>query len=224
MQLRIQRSQRAGGVVSTIIFFCLDVRADYSPEEQSNIGKYKLGGEPIYNSAAAKKHLDSAGTQLERTQSGTVGERFAGLARGSMSLVMAKLNLNITIASLGRGHHIECKDLEELLEAEDTVRTACKNVTRYLEVARTFDGSEVVIEYVNGEEQVHITEHAPPMLDYAAPESVPSQYGATASSYEAPLDVVMRHLRGYWNDSQTRKFLLFGAGLIALILLLRSCA
>ena len=54
MQLKIQRSQRTGGIVGNTVFFCLDVRADYSPEEQSNIGKYKLGGQAIYNSRAAQ--------------------------------------------------------------------------------------------------------------------------------------------------------------------------
>lgn len=126
MQLKIQRSQRAGGVVRSTVFFCLDVRADYSAEERSNIQKYRLGGEVIYNSQRAQKHLEHAGTQLNRTQSGGVGERAAGLARGAFSLAMAKMSLNISIASLGKGHHIECKDLEELLEAEETVRTASR--------------------------------------------------------------------------------------------------
>jgi len=133
------------------VFFCLDVRADYSPEERGNIQKYKLGGQVIYNSQAARKHLDHAGAHLDRTQAGGVGERASGLARGALSMAMAKMSLNISIASLGRGHHIECKDLEELLEAEETVRTACKNVTRYLEAAATFNGSETVIEYERGE-------------------------------------------------------------------------
>ena len=166
MQLKIQRSQRTGGALGNTIFFCLDVRADYSPEEKSNINKYRLGGEVIYNSQAARKHFDQAGAHLDRTQSGGTGERAAGLARGLVSLALAKMHLNISIASLGRGHHIECKDLQELLEAEETVRNACKNVTRFLEIASTFDGSEVVIEYEKGEERVHITQHAPPLLEY----------------------------------------------------------
>lgn len=170
MQLKIQRSQRAGGLVGNTVFFCLDVRADYSPEERSNIGRYKLGGQAIYNSKAAQKHLDNAGAQLNRTQTGGTGERFAGLARGALSMAMAKMSLNISIASLGRGHHIECKDLEELLEAEDTVRSACKNVTRYLEIAATFNGSETVVEYEKGEEKVHVTQTAPPLLSYASPD------------------------------------------------------
>ena len=171
MQLRLQRSQRAGGVLGNTVFFCLDVRADYSPEEQGNIRKYKLGGQIIYNSRSATKHLDRASAHLDRTQEGDLKNRAAGLARGALSMAMAKMSLNISIASLGRGHHIECKDLEELLEAEDTVRDQCKNVTRYLDVAATFNGSEVVIDYVNGEEKVHIAQGAIPLLEYTGPSS-----------------------------------------------------
>lgn len=166
MQLKIQRSQRMGGVFAGAVVFCLDVRADYTEEERHNINKYRLGGEVIYNSQAARKHLDRAGTHLDRTQSRDLKEQMAGLARGGLSMVMAKMSLNISIASLGRGHHIECKDLNELLEAEDTVREACKNVTRFLQVAETFDGSELVVEYENGEERVHITQHAPALVEY----------------------------------------------------------
>jgi hypothetical protein len=56
MQLKIQRSQRTGGVLGKTVIFCLDVRADYSSAEQDNIRKYKLGSEIIYSSRTAQKH------------------------------------------------------------------------------------------------------------------------------------------------------------------------
>lgn len=188
MQLKIQRSQRVGGFSGTTVFFALDVRAEYSAEERANIARYKLGAQVIYNSRAAKKHLDTIQSQMDRTRSNKGSDVAAGLARGVVSLAMAKMSLNISIASLGKGHHIECKDLEELLEAEDAVRDACKNVTRFLEVAATFDGSETVIEYQRGEERVHITQSAPPLLSYgtgtadaAAENTLPS---SATPSYE----------------------------------------
>ena len=46
-----------------------------------------------------------------------------GLLKGLGSLVLAKMNLNITIASLQQGQHIECKDLGELLECEEAIMT-----------------------------------------------------------------------------------------------------
>lgn len=178
MQLKIQRSQRAGGLTGSTVIFCLDIRADYSAEEADNIRRYRLGSQGIYNSRAAQRHLDRSGEELERTQSGDLKGRMAGLAKGAVSLALANLHLNVSIESLGKGHHIECKDLNELLEAEDTLRSACKNLTRYLDVANSFNGSELVVEYAGGEEQVHITQHAPPLITQA--ESVADTSGGEA--------------------------------------------
>ena len=201
MQLKIQRSQRKG--LTGRVLFCLDIRADYSPDERTNINRYALGGEVIYNSQAAKKHLEHAGAHLDRTQSGGVGERMGGLARGAVSLAMAKMSLNISIASLGRGHHIECKDLGEMLEAEDTVRNACKDMTRYLDAASTFDGSETVIEYDKGEERVHVMQHAPPLLEYRA-EAAPTALPATNHAYKITASTVpQKTLREHWNSFET---------------------
>jgi len=212
MQLRLQRSQRAGGVLGNTVFFCLDVRGDYTPEEQSNIRKYKLGGQIIYSSRAAQRHAARASAHLDRVDSDLIREKAAGLARGGLSAVMARLSLNISIASLGKGHHIECKDLEELLEAEDTVRLQCKNVTRYLEVAATFNGSEVVIDYVNGEEKVHITQGAVPLLAYTPDSSEPPP--ASAASPSGPA-YEMGHELARMGDGMTKAWLEFEQKLIA---------
>jgi len=218
VQLKIQRSQRAGGLTATTVLFCLDVRADYAPDERDNIQKYKLGGQMIYNSQAARRHLENADTQIDRTQVGSVGNRFAGLAKGALSLALAKMHLNISIASLGRGHHIECKDLEELLEAEDTVRNACKNLTRFLQVAETFDGSELVIEYLNGEEQVHVTQHAPPLLEYQ-----PNSAAALTVGDVYPETSFEEGLKAFWANPRYRKFVYMAPGAIVFLLLLHSC-
>lgn len=185
MQLKLQRSQRMGGILAGTVVFCLDVRADYTEDERRNINKYKLGGQVIYNSQAARKHLERAGAHLGRTQNrGDLKDQFGGLAHGAFSMALAKMSLNISIASLGRGHHIECKDLDELLEAEDTVREACKNVTRYLQVAETFNGSEVVVEYENGEEKVHIAQPTPALIGPQAEEWEPGVTDAEFEEYD----------------------------------------
>ena len=220
MQLKIQRSQRAGGVTGGTVFFCLDVRADYAPEEQANIRKYKLGSQSVYNSQAARRHLDSAGAQLDRTQSGGLGDRAAGLARGALSMAMAKMHLNISIESLGRGHHIECKELPELLEAEETVRTACKDLTRYLEAAATFNGGETVVEYVNGEEKIHITQEATPLLASPTPAAPSSEADRAAeidqsSAYEPEQDS-----RPLWSNPQFRKMVYVACGVFLVIYIL----
>lgn len=105
MQLKLQRSQRSSGVFSKSVVFCLDVRAELTPEETQNVQKYKLGSMAIYNSEASKRHL---AVGKEAIASGGLGQAF-------LKLAMAKLSLNITIDSLCGGHHIECKDLDELL-------------------------------------------------------------------------------------------------------------
>ncbi len=138
MQLKVKRSQRAAGFTGNTVMFCADIRAEYTPEERANINRYGLGGEVIYNSRAAAEHLN----RMERQVDGTA----KGLLKGLGSLMIAKMNLNITIASLQQGHHIECKDLAELLECEEAILSACKNLRGFLEAAATFDGREIVVD------------------------------------------------------------------------------
>jgi hypothetical protein len=147
MQLKIKRSQRTGGIMGGKTIFTLDIRAEYTSQEREDINKYKLGGEIVYSSESAKRHAANASAHLD-----TGGGK--GLARGLMSMALASMNLSVTIASLQQGHHIECKDMNELLEAENTLRDACKNLTGWLDAAATFDGRELVVQYQNGEEKV----------------------------------------------------------------------
>jgi hypothetical protein len=164
MQLKIQRSQRQGGTFSNTVYFCLDVRAQYSPEEAANISNYKLSNQIIYISPAAQRHSDKAIRHLDASESGGAAQRAAGIAKGAFSMVMAHMALTISIGSLGRGHHIECKELPELLDAEATVMEACRGLMKYLQIATTFDGSETVIDF-SDEEKTHIIEHAPLLLE-----------------------------------------------------------
>lgn len=133
MRLRLTRSQRLSGVMGKKVLFVLKARAIYSQEEQHSIKKYKLDNQVIYNSEAARRHAANA----------TSG----GLIKGLTSAALAHMSLSITIDSLASGHEIECKDLDELLDAEDAIRTACQNLKKYLEVAECFDGREEVVEY-----------------------------------------------------------------------------
>src|ERR1039457_4270630 len=55
--------------------------------------------------------------------------------------------LTVTIKSLKDGHYTECPDLETLLKTEEEILAACKGLKNYLNVAETFDGRDVVIEY-----------------------------------------------------------------------------
>lgn len=195
MQLKIQRSQRMGGALGGTVLFCLDVRAAYDPLETSNIARYRLGNELIYSSKAAQRHAERASAGLNdasNMHAGLAGQA-KGLAKGIASLAMAKMSLNITIASLGRGHHIECKDLAELMEAEETVMQACRNIRDYLQLAASFNGSTVLVDFSNGEE-VSIAE-APPALPIAPEpvviEATPVTARAATASTPAPMPAAM---------------------------------
>ena len=147
MQLKLQRSQKSSGMISKSVVFCLDARVELTPEEAENVQKYKLGSMVIYNSEASKRHLAAGDAAAASSTAGGVGKAFVRLA-------MAKLSLNISIDSLTRGHHIECKDLEELLGAEEAVMEGCKTLKMYLDAAGTFDGREVVVDFDEPEQQV----------------------------------------------------------------------
>ena len=140
MKLKVSRSQKTGGMMSKSVIFCLDARAELTPEEADDVRKYKLGSLVIYNSEASKKHLGNTYAGLD---SGGLG----GLMKGAVGLAMAKMSLNITIDSLTSGHHIEAKDMDEALGAEEAIRHACESMKAYLTAASTFDGREQVIEY-----------------------------------------------------------------------------
>lgn len=131
MKLKVTRSQKKGMLGKHT--FCLDLRAEYTPEEKDRINKYELGGEVIYSSRDAKENL----AKLQASQS---------LGGAVMHRTLLGMNLNITIASLQKGEHIVCKDLRELIDAEDEIKIACKNVKNWLEVAAQFDGGEGIVD------------------------------------------------------------------------------
>jgi len=148
IQLRLRRSQRTAGLVSTKVVFTLDARADLSPHARSLVDKYRLGPLVVYDSQARSKHNEVAVAHFQSGGSAAgVGGQLAGLARGLASAAMAAMTLRITVASLTAGHHIECKDLHELLGAEEAITQACESIKGYLEVAETFDGRELVIGF-----------------------------------------------------------------------------
>ncbi|MDA9473534.1 hypothetical protein XI03_03210 [Bradyrhizobium sp. CCBAU 65884] len=147
MQLKLKRSQRAGGMLGGKVIFTLDARTDLSPDEKGLVSKYGLGKLVVYDSEARKKHGDAAYGHFDEGASSTVGRSLWKSARGIASAAMMSLSLRVTVESLMSGQHIECKDLDELLGAEAAILNACKNLKAYLETAQTFDGREEVVEF-----------------------------------------------------------------------------
>lgn len=140
MKLVLTRSQRESGMLSKSVVFMLSARADLTEEEKHNVQKYKLGGELIYCSEKSREHFERGRDAAAR---GTTTGAISSLAR----VAMAKLSLNITINSLTQGQIVECKSLEEIIGAEEAVRSACENLRAYLDTAAMFDGRQEVIEF-----------------------------------------------------------------------------
>ena len=153
MHLKLKRSQRSGGIMGGKVIFGLDARAELTPDEQGLVKKYALGKLIVYDSEARKKHQAAAYGHFDDAMhtpgldASSAARSLWKNARGIASAALEALSLRVTVDSLTSGQHIECKDLDELLGAEQAILNACKNLKAYLETALTFDGREEVFEF-----------------------------------------------------------------------------
>ena len=85
---------------------------------------------------------DTAGAQLMG-----VAKSLFWFGRASISATAASLSLRITIHGLLSGVHVECKSMNELLQAERAIREAAEGLRAYLDIAATFDGREEIVEF-----------------------------------------------------------------------------
>jgi hypothetical protein len=135
MLLKIKRSQKSSMMGNAL--FSLDFRAEFSADERELIDKYKLGKMVVYSSEAYQKSVAIS------KETG----RAVGLLTGYSAIAKAMLfDLKITVSDLVSGRHIEMKDLDEMLSAENQIVQACHNMKGYLAAAKTFDGREDTIE------------------------------------------------------------------------------
>lgn len=130
MKLILQRSQKAGMMGVGKITFGLDARAQLTGEEAGYVKTYKMGKEVLYHKAKISEGAILSGG-------------FAGLAA---TLAAKALDLTITVDSLVKGQHVECKDIIEMRAAEEQLKEACGVFKEVLESAAHFEGEEV-IEY-----------------------------------------------------------------------------
>lgn len=129
MKLKIRRNQKSGMMGKVI--FTLDVMVELSPDEHRLVEKYKLHKEIVYSDAQASANISAAQGGDMKAIGGHLMDRLA--------------KRTFTVTNLVSGQHLECKDLGEMIGAEEQVRDACTNLARYLAVAATFDGSEEII-------------------------------------------------------------------------------
>ncbi len=126
MKLLLRRNQKAGMMGLGKISFILDVRAELTGDEESNIKKYKLGETMLY-----EKNKIVGGSGLLGLAS-----RFA----------LNALNITVSVDDLTKGKQIECKDIVEMLAVEEQIKEACQTFKAILTAAAHFGGEEV-LEY-----------------------------------------------------------------------------
>jgi hypothetical protein len=156
MRLKLKRSQRSSMFGKMI--FVLDARMELTQEELDLVRTYRLGNALVYESSGRQRRLEAKDAYLEMTKGGPglkdspgsqawgIAKSFFWMGRAGFSAATAALSLRITIDSLLSAVHVECKSMDELLEAERAIREAAQNLRGYLNVARTFDGREEIIE------------------------------------------------------------------------------
>jgi hypothetical protein len=135
MELRIKREQATSGFMGNKVAFVLRAQAFLTPDESAHIKKYGLGKEVIYASESARKHASKG---VDALSGGGAGGVVSGLAR----IAASKLSLSITIDSLTNGQTIQCSSLDEAIDAEDALKSACANAKTYIEIASRYNGSE----------------------------------------------------------------------------------
>jgi hypothetical protein len=242
MQLKLKRSQKTGGVMASTVIFCLDARVEFTAEEQHSVTRYKLQNQIIYTSEGARRAAEGRAESAAYAKASTISigsvDAFLtsttsklghGLKAAAFGAVSA-MRLTITVASLQRGQHIECKSLDELMGAEEAIMEACQNLKGYLQAASAFDGSEVLIDF-NGDTPMVVAHATTPTPQLMAPapaasyapsdadqiaESWPeqAQYAAKPETFGLPFD---------WNDPATRKKIMIGGGIVLGLLMLRAC-
>ena len=125
MKLLLRRDQKSGMLGVGKIIFILDVRAELTEEEKSNIKKYKLGETMLY----------------ERDK---IVDRGSGLLGLASRVAFKMINLTISVNDLTSGKQVECKDIVEMLAVEDQIKEAAQTFKAVLTAAAQFGGEEVI--------------------------------------------------------------------------------
>jgi hypothetical protein len=123
MKLLLRRNQKSGMLGK--VTFSLSVRAELTPEEKGDIQKYQLGRTLLYESKSL----------------GNPGDGWAGVGR---ILLHNMMTLSITVNDLENGKQVDCKDILEMLAAEQQIKEAAQTFNSVLRAASTFGGEELV--------------------------------------------------------------------------------
>ncbi len=122
MKLLLRRDQRSGLMGKVI--FTLTVRADISQAQRDAIAKYKMGDLMLYQREANPVEASAKGIMA--------------------ATIRHMMNLTVKVKELTDGKTIECKDILEMLAAEEQVKEAAATFALMLRAAMHFGGEEIV--------------------------------------------------------------------------------
>lgn len=127
MELLLSKSQKSGMLSSTITF-TLNIKTRLTDEEQALVKKYKMGKEVVYE----KLPITSMAAGM-------------GGFTGALTAITAKaLKLVFTVDDLVKGRTIECKDILDMIAAEQQIRDAADGFWGILQASKNFEGEEVI--------------------------------------------------------------------------------
>lgn len=110
------------------ISFVLNLRSKLSDQEAEYVRKYKLGKDILYEKASVMDKLPKLGP-VQRLFS-----VFAAKAKGHI----------FTVNDLVKGRTVECKDIIEMIEAEEQIKKAAQSFHNVLQTCQQFGGEEVI--------------------------------------------------------------------------------
>jgi len=128
MKLRLNKSQRSTGVMSKKIMFSLGAQVDLTAQEQDHVKKYKMAKEVVYS----KERIAPENYNINT---------WKGIARNFSA---AAMNLKLTVNDLVGGRTIECKDINEMMDVEDTIKSSCQVLKGMLDACSGFEGEEII--------------------------------------------------------------------------------
>ena len=154
MNLKIKKTTKSDFLGRVV--YMIDARLDASTQIRAEISRHRLGGRLVYESDKRQKYLEMAQHRADQTRAqprftASADEQLKGAATTFFRLGQAIYNrsraalaLKITVDKLLSGIHVECKDVDELGEAEAAIIAAKQNLEGYLDEFSTFDGQEQI--------------------------------------------------------------------------------
>ena len=130
MKLKLRRSQQSG--ITGTVKFTLNVIVDLDADEQLALKKYKFGKSIVYESPKG-----AAATEMFRATGGSFKSSIATIAAKAMSQLLS-------VNDLVNGKEITCKDISEMIAAEEQVIVGCNGLARILYVCQHFEGEEII--------------------------------------------------------------------------------